>query len=293
MKKKLQTKFSNRQYMLSKDFELYYYNNYPETAVGPHKHNNYEFYFFLEGDITITIDNKTYVVKPGDFMIYPPNMRHYPTILSRDKPYRRFVLWVSIDYCNSLLSESKDYAYLMQYAATNKDYLFSPDPINFNSIHSMIFRLIEELKSDRFGKEAEITNQIKSLILSLNRMVYEKNTQSNFSYEKKLYINLCTYILAHLEEDLSLDRLAREFYVSKFHISHTFKENIGISVHQYITKKRLHACKDALLSSIPISKIYERYGFNDYSGFFRAFKKEYGISPKEYKEKYYTSTDGL
>ena len=49
-------------------------------------------------------------------------------------------------------------------------------------------------------------------------------------------------------------------------------------------KKRLSMCRDAILSSEGISKVYLMYGFKDYSSFFRAFKKEYGISPKEYKK---------
>ncbi|MBO5144050.1 MAG: AraC family transcriptional regulator [Lachnospiraceae bacterium] len=48
--------------------------------------------------------------------------------------------------------------------------------------------------------------------------------------------------------------------------------------------KRLQACRSAILSGASITYIYELYGFRDYSAFFRAFKKEYGISPKEYRD---------
>lgn len=49
-------------------------------------------------------------------------------------------------------------------------------------------------------------------------------------------------------------------------------------------KKRLSACQNAILSNISISKAYLMFGFKDYSNFYRAFKKEFGISPKEYKD---------
>ncbi|MFA9376993.1 MAG: AraC family transcriptional regulator [Lachnotalea sp.] len=289
MKKTLQTKFSTRQYMLSKDFEIFYYNDNTSTLVKPHTHNYYEFYFFLEGDVEMRVGDKRYEIKYADLVLIPPHTSHYPSFLNQEKPYRRFVLWISQDYCNELMNVSKDYGYIMQYVLITKNYVFHNEPINFNAIQSMIFGLLEEIKSDKFAKEAEVSLRLNSLLIYLNRIVYDQNSNKTFKVEKALYLNLCDYINEHLEEELSLEKLAGEFYVSKFYISHVFKNNIGISIHQYIMKKRLQICKDAILGNETITNVYRQYGFNDYSSFYRAFKKEYGISPKEYKNMYQIS----
>lgn len=284
MKKNLQTKFSLRQYMLSIDFEIYYYNDHYLSKVESHVHDYYEFYFFLEGNVSIQIGEEQYPLRYGDVVLIPPNVQHHAVIHSKEQPYRRFVFWISREYCSQLLEFSESYGYLIQHVLETKKYIFHNDVITFNTIQSKVFQLIEEIHSERFGKEAKISLEVNELIFHLNRIAYEQNNPKSPKEEKSLYRNLIYYIEEHLEEDLTLERLAGELFVSKYHIAHVFKDNIGLSIHQYITKKRLEACKDAILSETGISEVYLMFGFKDYSSFYRAFKKEFGVSPKEYRD---------
>lgn len=284
MKKNLQTAFSTRQYMLSKDFEIYYYNDMHFKGVHSHTHNYYEFYFFLEGDVSMNINGDIHPLHTGDVILIPPNVPHNALSNDESKPYSRFVFWISEEYCNQLLALSPDYVYLMQQVLVTRRYIFHYDVIAFHSLQSRVYALIEEIHSERFGKNAKISLCVNDLILHLNRSIYEMQHPASPHEEQSLYQNLISFIETHLDEDLTLDRLASHFFVSKYHIAHIFKENLGISVHQYITKKRLAMCRDTILGNTSISDAYLMYGFKDYSSFFRAFKKEFGLSPKEYKE---------
>lgn len=286
MRKRLQSKFSNRQYMLSKDFEIYYYNDSHFSGVTDHTHDYYEFYVFMEGSVSMSIEGKAYHLKPGDMLLIPPGIRHHAFNVEENVPYQRFVFWISQDYCHRLKEVSEDYVYLMKHVQSKKQFLYHYDPVGFNALQAKIFRLIEEIHADRFGKAAKIELCVNELMLHLNRTVYEMEHPTTRKEADALYDNIIQYIESHLDADLSLDELSKTFYVSKFHISHIFKENFGISIHQYITKKRLSMCRDAILSNDNITKVYLMFGFKDYTSFFRAFKKEYGISPKEYKELY-------
>ena len=284
MRKRLQTAFQPRQYMLSQDFELYYYEDRARPKVSIHAHDYYEFYFFLEGDVQMQIGEDLHPVRYGDIMLIPPNLLHRPIIKSEDVPYRRFVFWISTDYCNHLLQSSPDYAYIMQYVEIEKRYLFHTDQIAFNAVQSKLLRILEEMRSNKFGRDAQISICINDLVLCLNRLAHEQNTPKRKNPEYLLYQQLTEYVEEHLEEDLSLEALSKKFFVSKYHIAHVFKDNIGMSIHQYITKKRLNLCKEAISGHMSITEAYQTFGFGDYSSFYRAFKKEYGISPKDYRD---------
>ncbi|MDD3362127.1 MAG: AraC family transcriptional regulator [Hespellia sp.] len=284
MKKGLSTNFSTRQYMRSKDFEIYYYNDKNLTPVKDHTHNYYEFYFFLNGEVSIWIEDVCYRLKTGDMILIPPHVHHYPDIHSAEEPYQRFIFWISEEYCNDLMALSPDYVYLMQHVKVTHEYVYHYDVIGFNMVQSKIIQLIEELHSDRFGKNVKTSLCVKDLVLHLNRTIYEQQHPNTPKEDQSLYQNLVMYIEDHLDEELSLNQLAGEFFVSKYHIAHIFKENVGLSIHQYILKKRLAMCRDMILSHTEISEAFLLCGFKDYSSFYRSFKKEYGMSPKEYKE---------
>lgn len=286
MKKKLQTAFSPRQYMLSGDFEIYYYSDCHSYNVKSHVHDYYEFYFFLEGDVSIHIHGEEHALSAGDMLLIPPGVPHFAKVRSLDVPYRRFVFWISRTYCRALSGISPDYTYLMRLADETEWYLFHYDLLAFKAVQAKVFRLIEEIHSERFGKAVQISVCVNDLILHLNRTVYEEQHTKMPCEEQGLYPNLLRYIEEHIEEDLSLERLSREFYVSKYHIAHIFKANLGLSVHQFILKKRIRMCRDAICSRTGIGEACFMYGFQDYSSFFRAFKKEFGMSPKEYQELY-------
>ena len=98
----------------------------------------------------------------------------------------------------------------------------------------------------------------------------------------KVVYDILEYINSNFQEDLSLDALANRFFISKYHLSREFNRIVGTSVYRYIIQKRLILAKQLISSGVPTSTVYQQCGFGDYSNFYRAFKAEYQMSPREY-----------
>ena len=282
--KRIRSDFNSRQYMLAEDFELYYYSDVNFQNVGSHSHAYYEVYLFSDGCVDMVIDGKTCSLRAGDMIIVPPQTMHRAIIKNREIPYQRFVFWVSKDYCERLSKESEDYLYLFRHAEKEKEYVYHLNLLDFNGIRGKLTSLLEELHTNRFGRDTQIDLSVRDLVLTLNRMIYQQKHPMTRRENLSSYQAITEYISNHLEEDLSLDALSREFYLNKYYIGHLIQENTGVSLHQYILKKRLAACCDAMLGGQSIGSCCARYGFLNYSSFYRAFRKEYAMSPSEFLE---------
>lgn len=279
------SEFDNRQYMIHDNFEIHYYENNLLASVDVHKHNYYEIFFFVEGNVSMVIEDISYYLKPGNIILIPPKTNHYVINHDLDVPYRRFVLWLSLPYYRTIKNYSNELDFVFNLVRNKKQYIYSNDLMQSNMIQAKLFNLIEELHSYRYARETRIGISIYDLMVFLNRMAYENQEITTKQMQNRLHSNIAQYIENHISEELTLDSIADSFYVSKYYISHKFKEKYGISVHKYIIKKRLEMVCNALLNNENITDIFHQYGFKDYSSFYKAFKKEYGYSPKEYKEK--------
>ena len=178
MTKRRSSQFNTRQYMLSEQYEVFYYSDTHFRSVGSHSHDYYELYFFEEGAVTMVIDEKPYALRPGDVIVIPPGMDHRAILTDPEKPYRRFVFWLTKPYLETLEARSADYGYLLRRTEDRGRYVYHFDPVTFNAIRTRLFTLLDETHADRFARETAIDLNISGLLLFLGRTVHEQELSS-------------------------------------------------------------------------------------------------------------------
>lgn len=94
------------------------------------------------------------------------------------------------------------------------------------------------------------------------------------------------YINQHFSEDLTVFTLAEQFHVARNYFSRLFKKEMGEGCNEYITRKRIEKAKQLLTDSrLKTYEIAEQIGYHDTNYFSLAFKKNTGMSPKEFRDK--------
>ena len=251
------------------------------TGSAPASDNCYEFCFFSSGKASLAVSGRNYTVAPDAVILIPPGVSRTITSTDSSSDCRDITLRITQGIVRNLTWPSSDYSYFIH--PDTEKYVYQLGSAAFHAVCSKVFDLLQEINSNRYGRETKIKLCICEIIFDLNRIIYELENSGGSEEPLRLNSGLIQYIEQHLNEDLTIDQLARTFYISRSQILHIFKKNFGITVHQYITKRRLEMCRKALCQNIPITKAFSRYGFKDYTSFYRAFKKEYGVSPKQYK----------
>ena len=125
---------------------------------------------------------------------------------------------------------------------------------------------------------------LRALITTLHSSARPSSSTSAVSQGLILTDSICIYINNNFDKELSLNSIAQLFHVSKYHLSHVFKENMNISITDYILHRRIGEAQSKLLETdYSISQISDYVGFSNIGYFDRQFKKIVGMTPNEYR----------
>ena len=275
--------FSLRQNMIRQDFECYHYCDIIPPIVDFHEHEFYEVFFFLSGNVSYNIEGRTYLLRPGDIRLTDNQDIHRPEIRP-GRPYERFVLWIQPSYLARLEELGSNLTDCFKDASAKKDKLIRPDGQLVARLKSILEKILENRDSQELGSRMLENIYLIEFMVFLNRAYFSSSDVIHQDITENEKINsVVSYINEHIAEDLTLDRLAEICFISKSYLSHQFKAYTGLSLFQFIVKKRLTVARNMIREGATAMEACMQCGFNDYSNFHKAFKKEFGQNPKEFR----------
>lgn len=247
---------------------------HPEDSQEMHTHSHYEIYYFISGMCHYLVEGTRYSLKPGDIMIMRPFESHKCVALSPDVPYERIVCNVTEKFILQL---------------TGNDSLlrtFRSRPLGVaNRFSDLDFG--HTLCSDSFQtmiqREPNISRDelIARLFLILCEAKRVTETANTHTRAESIASQIIDYVNSNLYTPLSLETLSKEFFLSRSQINRIFKDNTGSSVGRYVAIKRLLSARQLIRSGDAVAAAAAKCGYGDYSAFYRAYIKQFGVSPQK------------
>ena len=245
-----------------------------------HSHTFYELIYCQNTcGVEYFVGTERFKLQKGDIIYVAPGISHRPILpYGSDELYKRDVIWINADFIKHL-ARNMNYEEELH---KKHSALFRTAGTEWEMIGGYFHNCVRESEAKKQGWQAAVLGNTFLIISSLIRASQE--TPIKMKAEKpELLDRVMFYIEKNLTKKITLQETAEHFFVSSSTISNLFKNRLGVSFYHCVTQRRLIASKDLITKNIPLERVAEMVGFNDYSAFYRAFKQEYGISPREFK----------
>ena len=270
---------------LHEEFRLFHLKDSRAQQMDYHYHDFDKLVLVLGGRVTYMVEGVTYFLQPWDILLIQHNMIHRPIIDSAE-PYERIILWLGRDYLSARSDDATPLEQCFTRVGERGFHLLRTTPEQRLNYMNTLQALEDALRSDGFGAARLGDLLCQQLLIAVNRDVLASSAAQaapeSYRVDQKIE-EILQYIAANLSGELSVEGLAKQFYLSRYYLMHRFKEVTGYTIHQYIRQKRLVKAGELIRSGVPVMKAAEAAGFREYSTFLRAFQSTFHVSPREFQ----------
>ncbi len=240
-----------------------------------HCHAHYEIIYVVQGTGKYVVEGERYELRPGTLMVFRPGEFHYVDVSEQER-YERFVFHFRAEELPQ--AEGALSRLAARPLGVGNIYETSDFPIPVTGIFENFDRL-ESLPE----QERAVLSRLYLTELVLLLSVAEPQSRGERRGEP-IGAQIIRYLNENLAAPLSLEELAKHFYVSKYYLCRAFKEHNGISILGYLNGKRVMLARQMIEGGESAATAAERVGFCDYSTFYRAYRKTYGRSPTQQRK---------
>jgi AraC-like DNA-binding protein len=239
--------------------------------------DSFLFIIVKSGSGVFTYEEQTYYLNSGDYVFIDCKIP-YSHKSSESDPWE--LMWV---HFNGTLMD-KYYSYFSQKISSIILHQNNQDELSLSYILEQLIELASQKETDTELLISNLLNELVTKILTFKEI--QLTSEESSGTEKKMK-RVKNYIDEHFNEKISLDIVAAEFYISKFHMAREFKKAYGNTIVNYIMEKRITKAKELLrFSDMQIEEIGHICGIEDNSYFNKVFRKIEGMTASVYRKKW-------
>ncbi len=249
-----------------------------------HFHDLYEIYYAMSDGVKYFVEDSVYEVEKGNIFIFN-SMEIHKTIIPPSINYERCIILFKPDFIEGLSTMNTDILNCFLNRKPGHFNKISTDNRNSQLFCELIKKTQKYMQSNCYGSDIYRKIYLAEILLMVNSLYNLSTTECGINMEKFEYARVkpvIRYIRNNLNENLSLDKLAMKFYISRYHMGYLFKKATGFTINNYIINLRIIEAKKLLREGYSVSSVCETVGFGNVSHFIRTFKKYTGTSPKQY-----------
>lgn len=238
-----------------------------------HVHGRFELFYFISGEATFWVEGTPYQMHPQDLMLFNTSEAHKIDVLPTT-PYER----VAIHFDKDLFSAIDPQGLLVQpFLSRGLGQSNRLQPADFADTHCR--HCLQGLLQDAPDRTLQTLSNLLPLLNEI-RIAFANRQKKTAVAPTHLAVQIVNYINTNIQNELTPEKIAQEFFISRSQLYTLFRETTGSAVWEYITAKRLTLAKELLQSGEKPTAVYLQCGFRDYTAFYRAYKKRFGVPPK-------------
>lgn len=252
--------------------------NSSKTASN-HVHNCYEIIHFINFSGTYSVEGHVYDINNNDILITNPNELH-KAMLPPDTIYENQQLLLREAFLAEFILDDYNPFRALKYRELGRQNKIDASIVKKYNLDGLFNQMAYYHEKTLPESRVMIKSLALQLLTHINNIITITPTQKE---SNNIIQDILVYINNNLTDKITLELLEEKFSISKYYISRLFKHQIGYTVVEYITAKRILLAKELMLNGMYASDAALESGFSDYSNFYRSFKHTTGMSPYDYK----------
>ena len=268
--------YEKRGYLLE-NFRLFHLNSQAGTKVDYHYHEFCKLLLLVSGRGGYVVDGQRYLLQPGDIVLIGSRSAHRPE-LEEDSVYERIIIYIDPGFLQRFSTADCN---LPELFSSDRGHVLRLKENDRKKIFALAAALEKELSGADYGRILLCSTALLRLLVEIGRCRRQEGAMNlnPVTPNDSRVVEWMQYLDRNLSEDLDMDALAEQFFISKFHMMRLFKAQTGFTIHTYLLQRRLLAARQLIERGMLATEACYRCGFRSYSSFTRAYSKHFGSTP--------------